>query len=365
VTAPRRKLLFMSPCTPDPQGTGWEQRAFAFLTGYSKFNDVELWFVPTPDNPELVRIEKLTHLCVSISAFYPELIDAKPSQLKSRLIRALSLADVVHVFRLPRLVASITHKFMVWDIDELPRLAPNQTSIDQQRQLADFYSNCFARCRKVFASSDFERRHARFDNIEVIPNIANAPQLGDFESSEKAPVLLFVGNLNYPPNLEALAFFNNFVLPDLAGAVNGVIVNVVGRSPVSEGAWAAVNQLRTTDRFRFVFDAPSCSPHYRQAVASIAPILGGGGTRIKIIESFAHRRPVVSTKKGCEGLAVAHREHLLIEDDPKHFASACAELIRSPQLRKEMSEAAYTYFEHNHSQKIVDQLLRSAFESLE
>jgi glycosyltransferase involved in cell wall biosynthesis len=362
--APRQKLLFISPCTPDPQGTGWEQRAFAFLTGYSKFNDVELWFVPTPDNPELVRIEKLTHLCVSISAFYPELIDAKPSQLKSRLTRALSLADVVHVFRLPRLVSSITHKFMVWDIDELARLPPNQTSTDQQRQLADFYSNCFGRCRKVFASSDFERRQARFDNIEVIPNVADDPGPGDVDSSDKAPVLLFVGNLNYPPNLEALVFFNNFVLPDLAATVTDVIVNVVGRSPVSEGASATVNQLRTTDRFRFVFDAPSCTPHYLQAVASIAPILGGGGTRIKILESFANHCPVISTKKGAEGLDVADRKHLLIEDNPKNFASACAELIRSPQLRKDLTEAAYTFFERNHSQKVVDRLLFEAFRDL-
>jgi glycosyltransferase involved in cell wall biosynthesis len=361
--AARRKLLFISPCTPDPQGTGWEQRAFAFLSAYSKFIDVELWFVPTADNPELARIEKSTRLCSSITPFYREWLDDTSSQCRTKLIHSLSNADVLHVFRFPGMVASIGHNNIVWDIDELPRLAPGRTSPDQQQQLVDFYSNCFRKCRKVFASSHYEKRQARFDTIDVIPNIANDPQLGEFESAEKAPVLLFVGNLNYRPNLQALAFFDASILPPLLGTISDVTVNVVGRSPVTDGARATVEHLRNSGRFRFDFDVPSCTPYYLQAVASIVPLLAGGGTRIKILESFAHRCPVITTQKGCEGLDVAHRKHLLIEDDPNNFARACVELIRDPALRKEMTGTAYAFFARNHSQHVVDRLLYSAFDN--
>src|SRR6516162_6027166 len=100
-----RKLLFISPCTPDPQGTGWEQRAFAFLRAYSKFTDVELWFTPTPDNPELLRIEKLTRFCSGMTSFHPLLVnDEKSTLLKKRLNQSLSTSDAVHVFRLPEMV---------------------------------------------------------------------------------------------------------------------------------------------------------------------------------------------------------------------------------------------------------------------
>ena len=362
--APRRKLLFISPCTPDPRGTGWEQRAFAFLSAYSKFMEIELWFIPTYDNPELARIGNLTRLCVSMTSFYPVLFNDKQSTLRKRFIQSLSTSDAVHVSKLPQMVSTINHKLMVWDIDELPWSASRQTSNDLQQNLLDFYSNCFGKCRRVFASSHLERQRAHFDDIAVIPNVVIDPESGNFESSGKAPTLLFVGNLNHSPNTDGLIFFNNSVLPELAGNIPDVLVNVVGRSPITEGAWAAVNHLRNTGRFQFVFDVPSCAPYYFQAVASIVPILSGGGTRVKIIESFANHCPVISTNKGCEGMEVAHRKHLLIEDNPKYFALACVELIQDPKLRKQMAEAAFSFFECNHSQKVVDNLLFAAFQSL-
>ncbi len=251
----------------------------------------------------------------------------------------------------------------MWDIDELPWLA-RQASTEEQRNLADLYSSCFRRCRRVFASSQVEKEQARFDDIAVIPNIAIDPEITDSESSDKAPILLFVGNLNLSGNRDGLIFFNDSILPHLVSDIPGVLVKVVGRSPVTERAWATVEHLRNTGRFQFVFDVPSCTPHYFQAAASIAPILAGGGTRIKILESFAHRCPVISTKKGSEGLEVAHGKHLLIGDSPREFASACAELIQRPQLGKQMAETAYGFFEHNRSQKVVDGLLRAAVENL-
>jgi glycosyltransferase involved in cell wall biosynthesis len=354
----QRRMLFVSPCTPDPQGTGWEQRAFAFLTAYAKFMDIELWFVPTNDSPELLRIRRATQLCSSITAFNPEFIDDASSHLRSRLNRSLSTADVVHVFRLPQMVASIDHKYIVWDIDELPWA----TSADQQH-VADFYTNCFGRCRKVFASSHYEKQLARFENIEVIPNIAIDPQLGDFEPSEGTPTLLFVGNLNYKPNLEGLTFFHDSVLRHLPDTIKDLNVAVVGRSPISDGAWAIVNRLRSSGRFRFAFNAASCTPHYKHAAASIVPIFSGGGTRIKILESFAHRCPVISTTKGCEGLDVVNRKHLLIEEGPNNFARACTELLLNATLRKDLTAAAYAFFEQHHSQHVVDQLLFAALNS--
>lgn len=362
--APRRKLLFISPCTPDPQGTGWEQRAFAFLSAYSKFMDVELWFTPTNDNPELRRIVKLAHHCASIRAFYPAVIDDPRSPLRRSLGDALAISDVVHVFRMHQLVALISHRFMVWDIDEWPWRKLHETSGNLQRDTAERYSICFRKCRLVFASSDAEKHQANHDGIVVIPNIAHVVESVDSELIEKRATLLFVGNLNYPPNIEALMFLDDSILPELARLIDNAVVNVIGRSPTGKGARAAVERLRDTGRFRFVFDPPSCRLYYLQAAAAIVPIRIGGGTRIKIIEAFGNRCPVISTTKGCEGLGVAHRKQLLIADSPEDFAAACAELLRSPEAATQMTNSAYTFFEHGHSQKVVDRLIVSAIEAL-
>jgi hypothetical protein len=174
--APRRRLLFISPCTPDPQGTGWEQRAFAFLSAYSKFVDVELWFTPSNDNPELRRIAEASRICASIRAFYPAAINDPRSPLRRRLIDALGISDAVHVFRFHQMVASIRHRLMVWDIDEWPWRPPRGPSADLPQDPAELYSSYLTKCRRVFASSDTEKQHAKRKDIVVVPNIANVPE---------------------------------------------------------------------------------------------------------------------------------------------------------------------------------------------
>ena len=61
-------------------------------------------------------------------------------------------------------------------------------------------------------------------------------------------------------------------------------------------------------------DVPDVTPYYAAARLAVAPIRAGGGSRIKILEAFAHDRPVVSTRIGAEGLSVVDGRHLLIAD---------------------------------------------------
>ena len=56
------------------------------------------------------------------------------------------------------------------------------------------------------------------------------------------------------------------------------------------------------------------------------PLEAGGGTRLKILEAFAAGLPVVSTPVGCEGLRVAHGEHLIVADRAD-FAEAILALV--------------------------------------
>ncbi|HRS97151.1 MAG TPA: glycosyltransferase, partial [Smithella sp.] len=65
---------------------------------------------------------------------------------------------------------------------------------------------------------------------------------------------------------------------------------------------------------------------------SVVPLRFGGGTRIKILESFALGLPVVSTSKGCEGLAVEDGKHLLIRDNPEDFAAAVVTAVNNHEL---------------------------------
>lgn len=362
----RSSLLFVSPCTPDPRGTGWEQRAYSFLLAYSRFMEVDLWFTPTADNPELARLSSLSPLCRSITSFYPSVVNDVRSGLKARLIDRLTSTDVVHVFRFQDFVLNIGHPCIVWDIDELPwplrqpagdaggHRLPGETL----QRLDAAFAKCVGKCRVVIGCSPLERP-AGCARFVVVPNVVCHPASAAAAPTATEPRLLFVGNLNYPPNADALAFFSEQVLPILQGIEPDIRIEVVGRSPATDEARAPVARLQQDGRFRFSMDAADCAPFYARAALSLAPIRIGGGTRIKIIEAFAHRLAVVSTAKGCEGLNVRHGEHLLIADDPRGFAQACAELLNDAALRGRIVEAAYEMFEREHSQARVDVQLAS------
>ena len=72
----------------------------------------------------------------------------------------------------------------------------------------------------------------------------------------------------------------------------------------------------------------------------VVPVRFGSGTRLKILEAFAHRVPVVSTTIGAEGLGVDHRDQLLIADRPEEFADAIYRLRSSPTLHRRIIDSA-------------------------
>ena len=76
-----------------------------------------------------------------------------------------------------------------------------------------------------------------------------------------------------------------------------------------------------------VGQVPDIDTELARADVVLVPIRFGSGTRLKILEAFAHRIPVVSTSLGAEGLDAVDEHHLLIADTPNAIAAACARLL--------------------------------------
>ena len=81
-----------------------------------------------------------------------------------------------------------------------------------------------------------------------------------------------------------------------------------------------------------------------RADAMLVPLRYGGGTRIKIIEGWAHGVPVVSTTLGAEGLGAVDGGDILIADEPAALAGCCANLLADEQLRDRLAEAGRNRF---------------------
>lgn len=168
----------------------------------------------------------------------------------------------------------------------------------------------------------------------VIPNgIRRMEQLGYGLSD--ANKVLFVGNLAYHANISGIKWFCNDVLPMLLKKRPNVVIEIVGKDPGED-----VMKL-ASPHVRIIGNVPSIIPYMETAAVTIAPLLVGGGTRLKILEAMMLGRAVISTAIGCEGLDVADGEHLVIADKPKDFVAAIDSLLGDSERRQAMQLRAH------------------------
>ncbi|HXW33859.1 MAG TPA: glycosyltransferase family 4 protein, partial [Acidimicrobiales bacterium] len=132
------------------------------------------------------------------------------------------------------------------------------------------------------------------------------------------------------------------VLPFLRERIPNAELRLVGEPDSS------VPNLARRAGVTVVGRVPDMEPELARADLVVVPIRFGSGTRVKILEAFAHRIAVVSTTIGAEGLGVENRKQLLIGDDPQDFARLCAELLLDDQLRLTLIERANELFLAKH-----------------
>jgi glycosyltransferase involved in cell wall biosynthesis len=156
------------------------------------------------------------------------------------------------------------------------------------------------------------------------------------------PTMLFQGMLRYAPNSDAARWFVRDILPRVREQLPAAELRLVGDTD----GWVAA--LHDPPSVTVVGKVPTMEPELAKADIVVVPLRYGSGTRLKILEAFSHRIPVVSTAIGAEGLGLVAGRHLLIADDPDGFASACAELLTNTDLRAELSEAAHREFVDKH-----------------
>ena len=173
--------------------------------------------------------------------------------------------------------------------------------------------------------------------VDVLPNVLREPAPRPAGITAEAPIpLLMVGNMSYLPNVDGAVFFAREVLPLIRERLPeaGELV-IAGSNPAP-----AVKALAGLPGVTIAASPPDIASFYHRAKIAVIPIRAGGGTRIKLIEAFAHHVPVVSTRLGAEGLAVAHEQHLLLADEPAAFADACVWLMQDGDLSARLVEAA-------------------------
>ncbi|MGD0793006.1 MAG: glycosyltransferase family 4 protein [Terriglobales bacterium] len=191
------------------------------------------------------------------------------------------------------------------------------------------------------------------DRVTVVPTGVDLAQYRPDPSASdpaplarSAPLITFVGAMDWEPNVDGVEFFCAEVWPAIKAEVPQARFRIVGRNPdrrVQKWASNSINNSindSSNDSIEVTGRVPSVVEHLRQSAVVIVPLRIGGGTRLKIYEAMAAAKAVVSTTVGAEGLDVHHGRDIMLADDARSFAQAVIMLLRDPELRRRYEKAA-------------------------
>jgi glycosyltransferase involved in cell wall biosynthesis len=196
-----------------------------------------------------------------------------------------------------------------------------------------------AQTEAVVVCSEIDRARLGARNGFVIPNgYAYQEQPLGRVSVGHPPVVSFIGFLPYLPNFDAAQYLVQAIAPIVRARLPEVRLRLVGYAD------QRVHRLADPPRVVVTGAVQDLAPELQRADLIAAPIRFGGGTRIKILEAFAHRIPVVATPQGAEGLEVTDGREILIRESPESFADACVRLLTDERLRRSIADAAHALF---------------------
>ena len=145
--------------------------------------------------------------------------------------------------------------------------------------------------------------------------------------------IVFSGNLEYHPNLEAVRWFRTAIWPRVRER-SSLQWRLIGRNPEAVARWTS-----SDERIRVTGPVSDAIAEIGRARLAVVPLLSGSGTRFKILEAWAARRAVVSTALGAAGLGAIDGQQLLIRESPQAFADAVLGLANDVSRRAALGQA--------------------------
>jgi glycosyltransferase involved in cell wall biosynthesis len=167
-------------------------------------------------------------------------------------------------------------------------------------------------------------------------NLSNGVDSSKFTSDESQRVpgrMLFTGNFDYAPNVEAVRHLVTDIFPLIRAVSPMVTLHIVGKNPPAE-----VLACPGVTATGFVEDIASC---YRSAQVFVCPLLSGAGIKNKVLEALSSGLPVVTTSLGVDG--IEHLEvnrHYLLADDPREFVKCVVKVLEDEELRGSLGKEA-------------------------
>lgn len=204
---------------------------------------------------------------------------------------------------------------------------------------------------------DYMRRKHHATNMDLLPNGVDMTTFaaGNHDYTHNHTIL-FTGNMDYAPNVDAVIYFVHTILPLIRESMPAVKFVIAGQRPVKKVLELASDHILITG---FVQDLAAM---YNSASVVVAPLRFGAGTQNKVLEALAMGIPVVCSNIGFGGLGIQSGEGAIMQTDPVQFAASVTELLSSETMRRQMGAAGISIIRARFDWDVVARQLEAYLE---
>ena len=197
------------------------------------------------------------------------------------------------------------------------------------------------------------KKKFQYKTIRNIPIYIYEKLLSDVEKDfSKRKDLIFVGNFNHKPNVDAILWFSKEIYPYIIKKYPNIILHIVG-SPI----YKEIKEIESANIKLYGFlDDKDLQFLYQQCRIAIAPLRFGAGVKGKIIEAAYNQIPMITTSIGAEGLDKSFGS-FLVEDDALEMSKLICSIYINYNKLKEISDSGINFIKHFFTPEIARDIL--------
>src|SRR5579884_1400624 len=227
----------------------------------------------------------------------------------------------------------------------------------QWRKFQRFERRVLGEVEQTIAVSDTDAQRLRRDfgisHVAVVENGVDTAYFQPQARRRQKDRLLFLGSLDWRPNLDGVRLLLENVFPAVRAAEPAASLCIVGRNPPE---WLR-KRITAVPGVELHANVPDVRPFLAECSTLVVPLRIGGGSRLKILEALASGTPVVSTRIGAEGLRLESGQDLTVVEDITDLKNALITAVRQPDIVQAQSERGREkVLEHYDWDRLAEQL---------
>lgn len=392
VAEKKEKLVFITSRFPYPLEKGDKLRVFYQLEGLAKHFDVHLIAI-NQGNPSDDDISKVKPFCTSIQVFKLNMLQRVVGMLCSFLLAApLQVAYFYNPFtalrikkRIKKIDPRYLHCHLIRTTLYIPKNYNGSVSVDlmdafgvgmtkrlrstknplkkllfayEEKRVYSYERRITEKYNNLCIISDQDKQSIKTDAREKILIVRNGVDFSQYfpRIEEKKFDIVFMGNLSYPPNIEAITFISEKVMPLLRVQKPGIKFLITGAN--------APQKIKSMlcDDIALLENVPDISNSLAISRIMLAPMFISIGLQNKIIQAMAMKIPCIITPGSNNAIKAKPGKEVIEAYTEIEYCTAVIKLLNNPKEAEELAENAYNFVMKNYTWQQVNADLISCIE---